>query len=264
MGSNLNFRSPAVLFAIGVVVTLVLAVGVVLALLQTGDDNAVSDNAPLIAAVIALGGVGTAQMVSIALDDRRTQEAREMEAQRAHETALQKYFEDVGKLLIEQPLRRASHGDNLSTVVRAQTLAVLEGLDPDRKRILIQFLNESRLIHKSKRVISLAAANLREAHLSEADLSDANLALADLRKADLSDADLSDAKLSDAYGLTNLTVVLPAKSLDGATLPDGQKYEDWLKDDITGQKYENWLKDGIVGPEKDEKNEESPGPESLP
>jgi hypothetical protein len=67
-------------------------------------------------------------MVSITLDDRRSQQAREMEAERAHETALQKYFEDVGTLLIEQPLRRASHGDNLSTVVRAQTLAVLEGL----------------------------------------------------------------------------------------------------------------------------------------
>jgi hypothetical protein len=115
------------LFAIGVFVTLVLAVGAVTALLRTGDDQAVSDNSPLIAAIIALGGVGTAQMVSIALDDRRTQEARDLEAQRAHEAALQNYFEQVGTLLIEQPLRRASPGDNLSTVVRAQTLSVLEG-----------------------------------------------------------------------------------------------------------------------------------------
>jgi hypothetical protein len=49
------------------------------------------------------------------------------------------YFEQTGKLLIDQPLRRASPGDNLGTVARAQTLTVLERLDPDRKRILLQF-----------------------------------------------------------------------------------------------------------------------------
>jgi hypothetical protein len=109
-------------------VTIVLTVGVVIALLRTGDAKAVSDNAPLIAAVIALGGVGTTQMVSIALEGRRTREARELEAQRANEAALRNYFEDVGKLLIEKPLRQTSPGDDLSTVVRAQTLSVLEGL----------------------------------------------------------------------------------------------------------------------------------------
>jgi hypothetical protein len=55
---------------------------VVIALLQTGDPNAVSDNAALIGALVALGGVFTAQMVSIALDDWRTHEARNLEAQR--------------------------------------------------------------------------------------------------------------------------------------------------------------------------------------
>ena len=101
--------------------TVILAVGVVLTLLLTHDAKALSDNAPLIAAVIALGGVGTAQMVGIALEDRRRQEARDLEAQRTREAALQNYFEAVGELLIEKPLRRSSPGDNLSTVVRAQT-----------------------------------------------------------------------------------------------------------------------------------------------
>src|SRR5215218_10252320 len=173
MRSNWNLRSPAVLTAIGVTATLVLAVAVVMLLLRTGGAIAVSDNAALIGALVALGGVFTAQMVGIALDDRRTQRARELEAQRAHEAALQNYFEQVGTLLIEQPLRRASPGDNLSTVVRAQTLAVLEGLDPDRKRILLQFLSESGLILKDKPVVSLYAANLMDADLSGADLSEA-------------------------------------------------------------------------------------------
>jgi hypothetical protein len=53
---KLSLLSPAALFAIGVVATLVLAIVVVIALLSTGDAQAVSGNAPLIAAVIALGG----------------------------------------------------------------------------------------------------------------------------------------------------------------------------------------------------------------
>ena len=60
------------------------------------------------------------------IEERRTQESRDLEDQRAHETALQNYFEQVGMLLLERPLRRANPGDNLSTVVRAQTLTVLE------------------------------------------------------------------------------------------------------------------------------------------
>ena len=66
-------------------------------------------------------------------------------------------------------MRRASPGDNLGTVVRAQTLAVLEGLDFVCKRILLQFLYESGLIRKDKPVVSLVAANLSRADLSERD-----------------------------------------------------------------------------------------------
>src|SRR5215208_2003035 len=208
MSASLNLRSPAVLTVIGVIVTLVLAVAVVMALLRTGGTKAVSDNAALIGALVALGGVLTAQMVSIALDDRRTQEsrnledrrtqearsieerrtqearsieerrtqeARTIEAARADEAALQNYFEKVGTLLIEQPLLQASPGDNLSTVVRAQTLAVLEGLEPERKRILILFLYESGLILKDKPVVILALANLAEADLQRVNLRGADL-----------------------------------------------------------------------------------------
>src|SRR5215210_5022654 len=81
-----NWRRPAVWAAIGVLVTVVLAVGVVIVLLWFGGDaKAVSNNAPLIAAVIALGGVFTAQMVSIALEDQRTRETRKIEVARTTE-----------------------------------------------------------------------------------------------------------------------------------------------------------------------------------
>jgi uncharacterized protein YjbI with pentapeptide repeats len=216
MGSNLKWRNHPVLWAaIGLVMTVVLAAGVVLALQRTGDPKAVSHNAPLIAAVIALGGVFTAQMVSIALEQQRTQEARDLEAQRAGETALQNYFEQVGKLLIEKPLHRASPGDNLSTVVRAQTLSVLEGLDPARKRIMLLFLNESELIYKDKPVVSLEAANLggaklEGAYLFRASLTNATLSHTNLNLVDLSEAYLTNANLSNAYlfkaSLTNATL----------------------------------------------------------
>jgi hypothetical protein len=229
---------------IGVIATLVLAVAVVMVLLRTGGSKALSDNAGLIGALVALGGVFTAQMVGISLDDRRAQQARVLEAQRAHEAALQNYLNDVGELLIEKPLREASPSDNLSTVVRAQTLSVLEGLDPDRKRILLLFLYESGLIHKDKPVVSLAAADLGGARLLGADLRAARLGRAhpgkaflrwadlfraNLKEADLRGAYLRGAKLWQARGSTE-EQLMEAGSLEGATMPDGQKYENWIKD----------------------------------
>ena len=58
----------------------------------------------------------------------------------------------------------------------------------------------------------------------EADLSDS-----DLSDADLLNADLSDAVLSSAQGITNEELEQQADSLQGATMLNGQKYEDWLK-----------------------------------
>jgi hypothetical protein len=228
------WRNPAVLVTIGVAATVIVTVTAVLTLLLTSGAKAVSDNAALIGALLGLGGVFTAQLVSIALEDQRTREARALEVQRAREAALQNYFDQVGKLLIEQPLRRARPGDNLSTVVRAQTLAVLNGLDPDRKRFLLQFLYESGLIVKDKPVVSLLFANLSRAYLigaylSEADLSGALLSGADLGGANLSGANLSGvdlrgADLRGADGITNEQLELKAHFLKGAFMPDGSEH----------------------------------------
>jgi uncharacterized protein YjbI with pentapeptide repeats len=75
---------------------------------------------------------------------------------------------------------------------------------------LLQFLYEAGLIHKGKLVVSLMSANL-----SGADLSQANLRGADL---------------SSAEGVTNEELEQQASSLERATMLNGQKYEDWLKD----------------------------------
>jgi uncharacterized protein YjbI with pentapeptide repeats len=69
----------------------------------------------------------------------------------------------------------------------------------------------------------LGYADLREADLRRADLRGAKLRIADLRGADLRDADLTDAQVTQKQ----LDAV---ESLTGATMPNGQKYEDWIKD----------------------------------
>jgi uncharacterized protein YjbI with pentapeptide repeats len=113
----------------------------------------------------------------------------------------------------------------------------------------------------------LSGANLSDANLTGAFLSGANLSGADLRGADLSEAKVNGAILNKArLGTARVSVVLPdggaepaepnpadlrqadlsqanlqwaqgwtyeqldqAESLEGATMPDGTQYEDWVK-----------------------------------
>jgi uncharacterized protein YjbI with pentapeptide repeats len=71
----------------------------------------------------------------------------------------------------------------------------------------------------SLRNTNLKGANLQGANLSgEVDLSDANL----------ESANLEGANLEGAEGVTDQQLAA-AKSLEGATMPNGQNYEDWLK-----------------------------------
>jgi uncharacterized protein YjbI with pentapeptide repeats len=80
----------------------------------------------------------------------------------------------------------------------------------------------------------LSDANLSKALLEGADLSSANLGGADLSGADLSDAglggaDLTNANLINATGITNKELEQQASSLEGTTMPNGQKYAEWRK-----------------------------------
>jgi uncharacterized protein YjbI with pentapeptide repeats len=73
-------------------------------------------------------------------------------------------------------------------------------------------------------------------YLGYADLSDADLTNTNLgNNTDLGGADLSGADLSGAEGITNEELEQQAASLKGATMPNGQKYEDWLKDRESGK-----------------------------
>jgi uncharacterized protein YjbI with pentapeptide repeats len=115
-------------------------------------------------------------------------------------------------------------------------------------------LSFSQMIHTDLykadlRGADLTGAILMEANLRRTDLSSANLSAAfggaDLSGADLNGADLSGARLNgdnlsnadltDAKGMSNEELEQQAASLEGATMPDGQKYEDWLKSKDGGE-----------------------------
>jgi uncharacterized protein YjbI with pentapeptide repeats len=136
----------------------------------------------------------------------------------------------------------------MRNLARARTLTVLSRLNGERKASVLEFLYESDLITKDRLVINLAGADLSGANLSlvAADSLSGrlrgrgltNLSGADLSAANLSGADLSDANLLDAQGVTKEQLE-QAYSLEGATMPDGQKYEDWLKSKGHGEDGEN-------------------------
>jgi Pentapeptide repeats (8 copies) len=133
-------------------------------------------------------------------------------------------------------------------------------------------LSGAKLSHSDLRETHLVAAELQGTNLEHADLEGADLSAAFLGRADLSGANLADADLSNAEGLyekgTNLwkrgaglihanleganleganleganvtsEQLDQAKSLVGATMPNGQKYEDWLESKGRGEDGEN-------------------------
>jgi cell division protein FtsB len=94
---------------------------------------------------------------------------------------------------------------------------------------LVAHLTNADLSGASLIGADLSEANLSGANLSEANLIGANLSDAILVKAKLSGAILDNAKLSGAEGITNEELEQQAVSLEGANMPNAQKYEDWLK-----------------------------------
>ena len=167
----------------------------------------------IIPVVLALGGL----LFSLAQDarqqeaeERRAQAQRDAEEQRAQDELLRAYFEEMGNLLLDEDLRTSQKDDEASTLARARTLTILGRVDPKRKRGVVSFLYEAKLIRKPQPIVSLASADLsdadltdadleeaylEDAHLEDAHLAEANLIKAALRRANLGGADLSDASL---------------------------------------------------------------------
>jgi uncharacterized protein YjbI with pentapeptide repeats len=119
--------------------------------------------------------------------------------------------------------------------------ANLSGCPLDEATLTDALLQRANLSSASLRGADLSNAKLQGANLSPAtvpgfpglkiptNLTDADLSDAALQGADLSSADLTDADLTGAEGINNEELEQQAVSLKGATMPNGQKYEDWLK-----------------------------------
>jgi uncharacterized protein YjbI with pentapeptide repeats len=202
------------------------------------------------------------------IENRRAQAERELAVQRAQDEALQAYLDQMSALLLEKDLRASDEDSEVRTLARARTLTVLARLDPSRQTAVMEFLVEAELVQRTggrEPIIRLSGVNIEGANLTEADLRGADLRGADLcetylndaeldgahlngaylcnaelRGADLRSADLKGVDLSGAYlreadlshveGVTNEELEQQTYSLEGATMPNGQKYEDWIKD----------------------------------
>jgi uncharacterized protein YjbI with pentapeptide repeats len=234
-------------------------------------------NLLIVPAVIAAGGIWfNRQQRERELEIAAQQRTRdqEIEKQRAQDEALEAYLDQMSQLLLDKdrPLRRSKEGDEVRTLARARTLTVLPRLDSERKGSVVRFLYESGLITKDRRILDLSKAELSEAslwratlnganlngawltqaYLIDADLREANLSEAALYRAHLNGANLSGANLSNAWlrqadlsGAKGVTgeQLAACKSLEGATMPNDQKYEDWLETP-DGQDWLNKYKKG--------------------
>jgi len=109
-------------------------------------------------------------------------------------------------------------------------------------------LHDTDLTGANLQGADLQGANLQEADLQEAHLQHAHLTEADLQGAFFPEANRTDeqlhANLQDAnlqgailqYAKVTDEQLASTLSLQGATMPDGQEYEDWIKDKEGGGK----------------------------
>jgi hypothetical protein len=107
--------------------------------------------------------------------------------------------------------------------------ANLSGANLSGANLRAAILLRTDLRRATLRRADLQRATLSNAVLMGADLSEANLNEANLRGVNLREADLSRANLGGAFGWTD-EQFRAAISLESATMPNGQKYEEWLKE----------------------------------
>jgi hypothetical protein len=192
----------------------------------------------LVPLVIALGtGWITRQLANLEnqraqqaqkVENQRAEAERELAEQRAQDEALQAYLDQMSGLLLEKDLRTSEEDSEVRTLARARALTVLERLDPSRKTAVVQFLVEAKLVQRvagTGPIISLNGDDLSGAYLFS--------------------SALSGADLDGAQGVTNRELEQQASLLSRTTMPNGQKYEDWLK---SKDQEENKKSDGSSWP----------------
>jgi uncharacterized protein YjbI with pentapeptide repeats len=153
---------------------------------------------------------------------QQAQKEREETAaiQRAQDEALGAYLDQMSDLIVDREMRKKPDDPDLRRLAQARTLAILLGLDQDRKRRPLKLIYELSLIMKEEPILNLKNAGLDTADLSEITLHDACLREVDLRLANLRGADLkgSDLREADLRGANLSNANLSDTVLVGANL----------------------------------------------
>src|SRR5258707_13531365 len=131
---------------------------------------------------------------------RRDQTERDIASYNQSEVLLRGYFSQLSERLLGNQLRLSDPHSEERYLARAQTMTILPRLDATRKRSLLLFLYESKLVNTEgvAGIIQLKGVDLNRVDLHKANLRGVDLSGADLSKADLSEADLSKTDLSTA------------------------------------------------------------------
>jgi uncharacterized protein YjbI with pentapeptide repeats len=141
------------------------------------------------------------------------------------EATLRDYIDKMTELLLDRHLRESSPNDEVRTIARVRTIAVLFQLDARRIGYVFTFLRETGLMSEEPNsgIISMRGANLSMIDLSQTNISSVNLSGANLRGANLSNARLTSAELTevslDEANLTNAN--LSFANLSGASFLGG-------------------------------------------
>jgi hypothetical protein len=120
-------------------------------------------------------------------------------------------------------------GSLVVTNLVAADLANADLEDADLKDVDLKGANleGANLVDANLEGVNLDFATLDYATLEDANLQDANFGRH--YQADFAQANLKGANLEGAEGVTNEVLEQEAASLEGATMPKGQQYEEWLK-----------------------------------
>ncbi len=166
----------------------------------------------LLVVVAATIGLGLLQLHIAEVQLQQDQQSANLQPVRDQQSALdqqvailQAYIDNIQDLLLNHNLLGSKPTDDVAILARARTLTALQGLDPERKGLLVQFIYEARLIgfvdstgKAHGQIIDLHNANLHNANLHNANLFGANLFGVNLISANLSGANLSDIDLTAA------------------------------------------------------------------
>jgi hypothetical protein len=154
-------------------------------------------------------------VVGYAFNHTSSRNAQRTATDNQREAALESWINTMSDLLLKVHLGELKLDEGVREIARVHALTVLRRLDGTRKGSVIQYLSETGRLDKDKRIFI---------DLSNADLSGANLSGLDLSEINLSDSDLSGANLKGVTGITTEELKKQAKSLKGATMPDGSKH----------------------------------------